>query len=352
MVVASPEGQAARFTVTAVPAPPPGEPISVNVGISDSGDFAATGQSGSRSVTIDNSGTARFTVSTQDDAVHEDHGRITATVAGGSGYTPHASNGSASVTVEDDAPTLMLSVSRLRMAEGGSASYTIALDTRPSGDVTVAISGDAATDLTLTPTSLTFTPSNWDTPQRVTLAAPEDTDFIGDTITLTHTASGADYGGLTPTVVTVTVVAADPGEETKAWQLRLGRTVSHQVVDALQDRLSTPPVAGLQLTVAGEAIVSAPPLVEHEGLLSKALGFDPLTAQVLVEDSSFSLTPEQGGAAPRLAFWGQGAFSSFSGEEEEFSLDGGVTTLLVGADWSTARWQAGAALSQSWGNGS
>ena len=345
------EGQAATFTVTAVPAPPPGETISVNVRISDSGNFVATGQSGSRSVTIDNSGMARFTVSTQDDAIHEDHGRITATVEGGSGYTPHASNGSASVRVEDNDPALMLSVSRLRVAEGGSASYTIALDTRPSGDVTVAISGDAATDLTLTPTSLTFTPSNWNRPQRVTITAPEDTDFLGDTIDLTHTASGPNYVGIIATV-TVAVVATDPTEEAKAWQLRLGRTVSHQVMDALEDRLSARPATGLQLTVAGEAIVSAPPLAEHEGLLSKALGFDPLTAQVLAEDSSFSFAPEQEGVAPRLAFWGQGAFSSFRGEEEDFSLDGSVTTLLLGADWSRQRWQAGAALSQSWGNGS
>ena len=345
------EGQAATFTVTAVPAPPPGETISVNVAISDSGNFVATGQSGSRSVTIDASGMARFTVSTQDDTIHEDHGRITATVEGGSEYTPHASNGSASVRVEDDDPALMLSVSRLKVTEGGSASYTIALDTRPSGDVTVAISGDAATDLTLTPTSLTFTPSNWDRHQRVTITAPEDTDFIGTAITLTHTASGPNYVGIIATV-TATVVAAHPTEEAKAWQLRLGRTVSHQVVDALQDRLSTPPAAGLQLTVAGEAITSAPPLAEHEGLLSKALGFDPLTAQVLAEDSSFSFAPEQEGVAPRLAFWGQGAFSSFRGEEEEFSLDGSVTTLLLGADWSRQGWQAGAALSQSWGNGS
>ena len=345
------EGQAATFTVTAVPTPPPGEPISVNVAISDSGNFVATGQSGSRSVTIDASGMARFTVSTQNDPLHEDHGRITATVEGGSGYTPHASNGSASVRVEDDDPALMLSVSRLKVTEGGSASYTIALDTRPTGNVTVAISGDAATDLTLTPTSLTFTPSNWDRPQRVTITAPKDTDFIGAAITLTHTASGLNYAGITATV-TATVVAAHPTEEAKAWQLRLGRTVSHQVMDALEDRLSARPATGLQLTVAGEAIVSAPPLAEHEGLLSKALGFDPLTAQALAEDSSFSFAPEQEGAAPRLAFWGQGAFSSFRGEEEEFSLDGSVTTLLLGADWSRQRWQAGAALSQSWGNGS
>ncbi len=65
----------------------------------------------------------------------------------------------------------------------------------------------------------------------------------------------------------------------------------------------------------------------------------------MVVTSFCNLAPEQG---EHLTFWGQGPFSSFSGEEKGFSLNGYVTTLLLGADWSTARWQAGAALSQSW----
>ena len=344
------EGQAATFTVTAVPASPPGEPISVNVRVSDSGNCARPGQSGSRSVTIDASGMARFTVSTQDDTIHEDYGRITATVQEGRGYSPHGNNSSASLTVADN-KVVMLSVSRLRVAEGGNASYDIALDTRPSGDVTVAITTPQGSELTLAPHHrLTFTPTHWNEEQSLTVTAPENFHALDRPFTLNHTATGAidPNLGLT-TQLTVTVVAAHPTEETKAWQLRLGRTVSHQVMDALQDRLSAPPAPGLHLTVAGEAITSAPALAEHEGLLSKALGFDPLTAQALVEDSSFSLAPEQGGGAPRLAFWGQGAFSSFRGEEEDLSLDGSVTTLLLGADWSGQRWQAGAALSQSWG---
>ena len=140
----------------------------------------------------------------------------------------------------------------------------------------------------------------------------------------------------------------------KAWHLRLGRTLSHQVADGLQDRLSVPPAAGLQLTVAGEAITSAVPLAEQEGLLTKALGFEAVTSQALAAGSSFRVASGQAaeGAAPRLAFWGQGAFSSFSGEEEDLSLDGEVTTLLLGADWTSQRWRAGAALSQSWGSGS
>ena len=96
------EGEEASFTVTATPAPPPGTAISVNVRISASGDFASSGQTGSRSITIDASGTASFTVTTEDDTTQEEDGRITATVRRGSGYTPHGTTASASVTVADD----------------------------------------------------------------------------------------------------------------------------------------------------------------------------------------------------------------------------------------------------------
>ncbi len=153
------------------------------------------------------------------------------------------------------------------------------------------------------------------------------------------------------TTFTITNDGPIPG----AWQLRFGRTVSHQVVDALQDRLSVsaPPPIGQQLTVAGEDFPSLPALAEHEGLLSKALGFESVTPQELVEGTSFSFATEGDAGTPRLTFWGQGVFSSFSGEEDGLSsIDGDVTTLLLGADWSAQRWLAGAALSQSWGSGS
>ena len=149
-------------------------------------------------------------------------------------------------------------------------------------------------------------------------------------------------------------VAADAvaKEAKEAWHLRLGRTISHQVVDALQDRLAARPATGLQVTVAGEAITDAPPLVENQGILSKALGFETVSPEALVEGSSFSFAPAGEGSRPQVALWGQGALSSFRGEQEDISLDGDVTTLLLGADWTGRRWQAGAAVSQSWGHGS
>ena len=373
------EGEEASFTVTATPAPASGTTISVNVRISASDDFTSSGQTGSRSITVDASGTTSFTVTTEDDTTQEEDGRITATVQRGSGYTPHSTTASASVTVADD-EVVRLSTSRLRVTAGGSASYQVALDDRPTGDVTVTIHvggvngeggvvpspnlfplgtsplGDAnamegGAAIRVHPATLTFTPANWDRQQPVTLTAPEEGDLIGTAITLTHTATGGGHVDVS-TTMRLTVVAAHASEETKAWHLRLGRTLAHQVVTALEERWSAPPATGLQLTIAGETVPSATALAEHEGLLTKALGFETVTPQALLEGSSFNMVPEPEGGAPRLAFWGQGAFSSFSGEQETLSLDGDVTTLLLGADWHTEHWQAGAALSQSWGSGS
>ena len=137
-----------------------------------------------------------------------------------------------------------------------------------------------------------------------------------------------------------------------AWHVRFGRTVSQQVVDALQQRFSTTTTtpSGLQLTLAGEAVTSDTPLEENHVLLSRLLGFERVSSQELAQGSSFSFSPE--GAGPRLSFWGKGAFSSFNGVEESITLTGDVTTALLGAEWSNERWRAGAALSHSWGNGS
>ena len=70
------EGGAATFTLNADPAPP--DDISVEVEVSDSGEFAAGGQAGSRTVTIGTSGSASLEVATANDGRDEPDGAITA----------------------------------------------------------------------------------------------------------------------------------------------------------------------------------------------------------------------------------------------------------------------------------
>ena len=339
------EGDAISFTLSATP-PPEAGAITVNINIAEDGSVAASGQTGGRQVTISTSGMASFTVATADDAIYEPDGNITATVQAGAGYRPHSSNASAAVSVKDNDPGLELSTSHLRVSKGGSISYTITLATQPSGPVRVSISGHEATGLTADATSLDFTPDHWNVPQAVSLTAPGK----AVSITLAHTATGGNYGGVEAEVV-VTVIATDP-KARQGWLSRFGRTVSHQVVEGIQDRFAAaPPPPGLQLTVAGEALTNATPLAENQQVLAKVLGLETITAHQLVEGSAFSFAPSAAGTPAQFAIWGQGALASFSGAEDSLSLDGDVSTALLGAEWSGARWRAGAALSHSWGSG-
>ena len=91
-------------------------------------------------------------------------------------------------------------------------SYTVKLSALPSADVTVAITGAAGTDLTVSPASLTFTSSNWDQTQTVTVKSrggqTTDTD---DDVTLVHTATGGGYTGVS--AVTWVAVRVDDNED-------------------------------------------------------------------------------------------------------------------------------------------
>ncbi len=107
-------------------------------------------------------------------------------------------------------PHLVLDPSSLTVKEEGRGTYTVALGTKPIGDVTVVITGYAGTDLTLGKTNLTFTPVDWKNPQTVEVTALQDADAVDDTETLIHTASGAaDYAGMEQDLgVTVTDIYA------------------------------------------------------------------------------------------------------------------------------------------------
>ena len=98
------EGGNAEFTLRAVPAPD--SPLPVRVAIAQDGDFAASGQTGARTVTIGTGGAATFTVGTEDDAIDEEDGAIRAAVSAGAGYTVGDAEASVAVVDNDgDPPT-------------------------------------------------------------------------------------------------------------------------------------------------------------------------------------------------------------------------------------------------------
>ena len=121
------------------------------------------------------------------------------------GTTPFSGHGVNAVDVlgVDVDPT------SLTVAEGGNDYYTVFLTALPTGTVTVTPSVTNNSDVTVNPTSLTFTTVNWNVEQDVTVSVAHDADADADTATIEHTVSGADYGSVIADDVVVTVTEDD-----------------------------------------------------------------------------------------------------------------------------------------------
>ena len=106
-------------------------------------------------------------------------------------------------------PGVTVTPTSLTVGEGGRGTYTVLLETQPSGDVTVTIVDPTDnTDVKAEPAALTFNTTNWNMAQTVTVSADRDADMDDDTATVTHTVSGYS---LVVTAASVTVtVTEDP----------------------------------------------------------------------------------------------------------------------------------------------
>lgn len=94
--------------------------------------------------------------------------------------------------------------------EGGLASFTLVLDSQPTGTVTVTTAATPAAEVTVITPTRTFTAANWNVPQLVQLEGRDDDTADGPqtvTVTFTITATGNDYED--ETLADVTLQNAD-----------------------------------------------------------------------------------------------------------------------------------------------
>ena len=106
--------------------------------------------------------------------------------------------------------------SALAVSEGSSTTYEVELSAQPTSSVTVRVSGQTGTDLTVSPATLTFTPTNWNRAKEVRVTAGQDDDADADTsVTLLHTPTGGGYTATAAANVTVTINEDDIDEDEK-----------------------------------------------------------------------------------------------------------------------------------------
>ena len=81
-----------------------------------------------------------------------------------------------------------------------SASFTVALDAQPSGDVTLTLTHGA--DVSLDQATLSFTSANWNSAQTVTVTAVDDSidEAASESFSIDLSASGGGYDGVTAQV--------------------------------------------------------------------------------------------------------------------------------------------------------
>ena len=105
-------------------------------------------------------------------------------------------------------PGVTVSESTVSVTEGGATdTYTVVLDTAPTGDVVIAVTETSA-DISVNPTTLTFGTGNWSTAQTVTVTAVDDsTAEEEETATITHSVSTSADTTNYPTTLTVDSVS-------------------------------------------------------------------------------------------------------------------------------------------------
>ena len=73
------------------------------------------------------------------------------------------------------------------MSESGSSdSFTFALASQPGSSVVVSVKSSDLSEASVSTSSLTFSPSNWDVPQSVTVTGVNDGLDDGDPVSYTH----------------------------------------------------------------------------------------------------------------------------------------------------------------------
>jgi hypothetical protein len=111
-------------------------------------------------------------------------------------------------TDNDTAGFTISAISGNTTEAGGTATFSIQLNSQPTADVTVGLTSDNTAEGTVSPTSVTFTSANWNVAQTVTATGVDDNLVDGNKtyniVTAAATSTDPNYNGFNPTDVAVT----------------------------------------------------------------------------------------------------------------------------------------------------
>ena len=222
------------------------------------------------------------------------------------------------ITDDDEKGFAFAPAEFIEVTEGGApVAYTVALTSEPDGAVAVAVAAEGNAFLSISPPSLTFTAADWKQAQTVTVTAQDDGNDVAESSSVSHTASGGGYGGVSGSLpVSVegeTRVRVGGASGTRTYRIA-GRQVVVQVV--VKDTAGVP--EGIEVDLAG--LASGPPLT---------LTFGPPDDNVPMESDRFSLGPEGSRTVVDIAASEMLSVEVCLPVEDGLSAEAGDRTLLL-----------------------
>ena len=270
----------------------PSVEVTVTVTGQDTTDLTLSGLSGTDTLTFstttwDDAQTVTVKAGEDTDAAND---KVTLTHAATGGEYEGVSSDLAVTVDDDETVSIVLSKTDLTVEEEDATggTYTVKLSHEPSVEVTVTVTGQDTTDLTLSGLSgtdtLTFSTTTWDDAQTVTVKAGEDTDAANDKVTLTHAATGGEYEGVSSDLA----VTVDDDETVSIVLSKTDLTVEEE--DATGGtytvKLSHEPSVEVTVTVTGQDTTDL--------TLSGLSGTDTLTFSTTTWDDAQTVTVKAG----------------------------------------------------------
>ena len=134
-----------------------------------------------------------------DDADRNDGFTTLSLAATGGDYTGLSTDVAVTIT-DNDVPGLLMPRDTVIVSEGATADFDVRLATQPSATVTVNVVSADLTAATVTPPTLTFSTTDWDTDQTVTIRGEDDTDQTNENTIVTLTAHNGGYDAISDTI--------------------------------------------------------------------------------------------------------------------------------------------------------
>ncbi|KOR33688.1 hypothetical protein AM228_28385, partial [Planktothricoides sp. SR001] len=165
--------------------------------------------------------------------------------------------GSFTITDNDTAGFDILPISGNTSEDGTQATFDIRLTSEPTANVTIGLSSSNTAEATVAPATLTFTPTNWNTYQTVTITGVDDgvaDDDIAYQIITTPdtTTTDTNYNNLNPADVAVTNTDNDSPGVTIAQSAGSTEVTEGSTTDTYTVKLNTLPTGNVQITVKAE----------------------------------------------------------------------------------------------------